>query len=96
MQITEELVTHLEDLSKLEFTEKDKVKFIDDFSQILEHFEILSKVDTTNIELQKNHKNAEHELREDKELKGLELKDILKNAPQNIGASILVPTVVEE
>ena len=57
--------------------------------------EEIGRVDTTNIELKQIKLNAESELDADSAKKSLTKEDILKNAPDSMGASIAVPMMVD-
>jgi aspartyl-tRNA(Asn)/glutamyl-tRNA(Gln) amidotransferase subunit C len=95
MEITTELVNHLAELSRLEFSHEETENFKKEFEKTLNQIEALEKADTTNIETQVTILNAENELKEDTAQKSLSKNDAIKNAPDTMGSSIAVPMMVE-
>ena len=95
MEITTELVNHLAELSRLEFSAEETENFKDEFAKTLNQIEALEKADTTNVEMQSTILNAETELKEDKPHQSLQKVDAIKNAPETMGSSIAVPMMVD-
>ena len=95
MEITTELVNHLAELSRLEFSHEETENFKNEFAKTLNQIEALEKADTTNIETQVTILNAENELKEDTPHESLSKNDAIKNAPDTMGSSIAVPMMVE-
>ena len=50
MKISKELIEKVSDLSKLNLSDSEKDKCIEDFEEILESFAILDKLDVESIE----------------------------------------------
>ena len=48
--IDKKSLKHLADLAKIELTEKEEEKLLHDLKEILEHFEELKEIDTSNVE----------------------------------------------
>ena len=96
MEITDELIDHLAQLSRLSFSEKEKEVFKKDFSSIINYIDLLSKVNVDNIELKNRMLDAKSQLREDEIKEGLSNADVVLNAPKSMGGAVVVPTVVEE
>ena len=95
MEITTELVNHLQDLSRIEFDEKQKENFKKEFQNIVNQCEALNLVDTTGVETQLENLQAPKELDADEPKQGLQKSEVLQNAPDAMGASIAVPRMVD-
>lgn len=95
MEITTELVNHLAELSRLEFSTEQTEHFKTEFSKTLEQMETLAKVDTSNVVLKQTQLDAQAELSADQTKQSLKKEDITKNAPETIGSSIVVPMMVD-
>lgn len=96
MEITDELVEHLANLSRLSFSSEEKEKFKKDFSNIIEYMDLLNKIDVSDVELNNIKLDAKTQLREDEVKEGLQTSDVVLNAPKSMGGAVVVPTVVEE
>lgn len=94
MEITNELVEHLSTLSRLEFEPEQKEKFKNEFSNILTEIDKINKVDLENIKIDCDALDAKTELRKDEVKQGLQVKEVVKNAPKSLGNSILIPTEI--
>ena len=95
MEITTELVNHLAELSRLEFSAEETENFKDEFAKTLNQIEALEKADTSNVEMQSLALNAETELKTDEPHQSLSRADAIKNAPDTMGASVAVPMMVD-
>ena len=96
MKITDELIDHLANLSRLEFSSEEKKNFKEDFSNIIGYMDLLNKVDVDGVKLEKKMLNAKFDLREDEVREGLKINEVTLNAEKSMGGAIVVPTVVEE
>ena len=94
MEITTELVKHLADLSRLEFNDAELENFKKEFAQTLEQVDKIEKCDLTNVQLKDEFLDAKTELRPDEIKQGLSVKDVVKNAPDSLGNSVLVPVEI--
>lgn len=95
MEITTELVDHLQDLSRIEFDGNQKENFKKDFQNIVNQFEALNLVDTTGVEPKLIKLQAPVDLDSDEPKQGLQKNEVLQNAPDTMGASIAVPRMVD-
>lgn len=95
MKVTENDVKHIASLSRLEIPEEEIAKFTEQFNQILNYADDLSKVDTTGIEPTASILLLENVLREDEALPGVSHEDALKNAPAVHDDGFKVPRVIE-
>lgn len=95
MEITNELVDNLSNLSKLSFNEQENIAIKSDLEKMIGFIEQLQKIDTTGIQPLQHISAATNILRED-ELKGSVTKqEALKNAPKTDGNYFTVPKVIK-
>jgi aspartyl-tRNA(Asn)/glutamyl-tRNA(Gln) amidotransferase subunit C len=95
VKLTEEQVRHVANLARLTLTPEEEVKHQGQLSQVLDAFEALSKLDTSQV-LPTYHVNLEHTtLREDAAEPALSIDEALANAPARSGDSFEVPKVIE-
>lgn len=88
--VTSEDVEHIAKLSRIEFSETEKVKIQEDLNMIVGYCDILNSAEgDAEIEKQEGH------LREDEVRLGLSKSDVVKNAPVHNDSSFIVPKVVE-
>lgn len=88
--VTSEDVEHIAKLSRIEFSEAEKVKIQEDLNMIVGYCDILNSVEgDAEIKKQEGH------LREDEARLGLSKSDVVKNAPVHNDSSFIVPKVVE-
>lgn len=66
MKLTKEQVQHIANLARLELTAKEKEKFRDQLSSILDYVEKLNKVDTKEVAATAHATGLENVMREDK------------------------------
>ena len=95
MEITTELVDHLAELSRLEFTAEEIENFKHEFAQTMEQIE---KLENANLQTEDNVQcalDAEQELKQDVQGESLKKDEVIKNAPDTMGSSIAVPMMVE-
>ena len=94
MEITTDLVKHLSDLSRLEFDEKETENFKQEFTNILKQVDKISNADVEGIEIKDEMLDAKTQLREDGIKQGLTNKEAIKNAPDSLGNSVLIPVEI--
>ncbi|MBE5746327.1 MAG: Asp-tRNA(Asn)/Glu-tRNA(Gln) amidotransferase subunit GatC [Clostridiales bacterium] len=94
MEITIDLVKHLANLSRLNFSDDELENFKNEFVQTLNQIDELQSVDTDNVVPYSNLIDAE-DLREDTIKPSLSNEEVLKNAPKKSRGAIVVPKVVE-
>ena len=95
MEITTELVDHLAELSRLEFTAEETENFKHEFAQTMKQIE---KLENANLQTEDNVQyalDAEQELKQDVAGESLKKDEVIKNAPDTMGSSIAVPMMVE-
>lgn len=96
MDISNELIDKLADLSKLEFNGEDKEKIKADLVQITAFFEELNKVDTEGVEPLIFMSDAVNVLRADEVKEELTHEEALKNAPAKDSDYFRVPKFIEK
>ncbi len=96
MTISRKEVMHIALLARLGLTEEEVDKLSEQLSNILENFEILKQVDTTNIPPTAQSIDLQNVLSDDAIAPSLPLNDVLANAPQQEGDFFKVRAVLEE
>jgi len=81
MKLSREEVIHIATLARLGMSEADIEKAREQLSNILENFEVLKEVDTTNIPPTAQSINLQNIMREDVPADSLKAEDVLANAP---------------
>lgn len=83
-------------LVRLGISEEEAQKFSGQFSSIIDYFNMLNEVDTTNVPPASDIANEENVLREDMVQPSMSREEFLKNAPQSERGYVKVPTVLGE
>ncbi len=81
MKLSREEVLHIAALARLGLDEAETEKFREQLSNILENFEILQQVDTTNVPPTTQSVDLQNVLRDDKATASYPRRQILANAP---------------
>jgi len=87
-------VKHVAFLVRLGISEEEAEKFSGQFSSIIDYFNMLNEVDTTNVPPASDIANAENVLREDVVQPSMNHEEFLKNAPQSECGYVKVPTIL--
>lgn len=93
-EVTLDEVRHMALLSRLIINENEEKLFAGQFARILEHMNILSAVDTCNVEPLYTPVPHSAALREDIKTNEFRHKEILANAPETDGNSFVMPRIV--
>ena len=96
MKITDEIINHLADLARLEFSDEEKTGLKQDLEKMIGFVEKLKEVDTTGIEPLMHITDAVNILREDVAEKTITKQKALLNAPQTDGNFFIVPKVIKK
>jgi aspartyl-tRNA(Asn)/glutamyl-tRNA(Gln) amidotransferase subunit C len=96
MKLSREEVLHIARLARLGINEAEVEKFREQLSNILENFEALKKVDTTNVPPTAQSIDLQNVMREDEVASSFPAEDILANAPHREGEFFRVKAVLEE
>ena len=95
MEITTELVNHLAELSRLEFTAEETENFKHEFAKTMDQIETLENVNLESLDQNQTVLDAEEDLKQDMAGESLKKDEVIKNAPDTMGSSIAVPMMVE-
>ena len=95
MKLSREEVLHIARLARLGVTDEDVDRFREQLSHILENFEILKQVDTTDVPPTAQSIPLSNVLRDDEIRPSLPQEDVLANAPQREGEFFRVRHVLE-
>ena len=92
--ITLDEVKHIANLARLEINDAEAVEYSEQLSAVLQHFEKLSKVDTTGVEALRTPSPIENSPRQDEVKVYTKAEEILETAPEKDGNLFKVPPVV--
>ncbi|AST94584.1 MULTISPECIES: Asp-tRNA(Asn)/Glu-tRNA(Gln) amidotransferase subunit GatC [Shouchella] len=92
-RISKEQVKHVAHLARLAITEEEAETFRNQLEDIITAAEQLNEVDTEGVVPTTHVLQMHNVLREDKPEKGLDVKEVLKNAPDHEDGQIRVPSV---
>ncbi len=96
MKLTREEVLHIAKLARLGVSEEDVARFQEQLSNILENFETLQKVDTTDVPPTAQPNPLQNVLKEDVIQPSLNPNEVLANAPRREGEFFRVKAVLED
>ena len=96
MELTREEVLHIAWLARVGLSDEDVVKFQEQLSDVLEHFETLKALDTEGVEPTAYPLALESVMRPDEVRPSLSPEDVLANAPQSEDGAFRVRAVLEE
>lgn len=89
-----DIIKHLEELSMLKLSEKEKDSFKSEFDTILEFVSEITKIDLDTIDAEFSGKTL-NEFRDDKIEKSMDREDALLNAPVKRDGAFVTPMVIE-
>jgi aspartyl-tRNA(Asn)/glutamyl-tRNA(Gln) amidotransferase subunit C len=95
MRLTPEQVEHVALLARLRLTADERARFTTQLNSILEHFEQLQQIDTTDVEPMSHAVPMSNVLREDEVKPSLSPDEALRNAPDADRDCFRVPRVIE-
>jgi aspartyl-tRNA(Asn)/glutamyl-tRNA(Gln) amidotransferase subunit C len=95
MKLTREEVLHIAQLARVALTEEEINRMQEQLSNLLEHFEVLQKVDTTNVPPTAQSVSLQSIMRADEVQPSLPTEDVLANAPRREGDCFRVRAVLE-
>lgn len=94
MKINKDEVSYIAKLAKLSFTEEEREKFINEFHNILTHFENIENENLDEIDIN-TVSTTQSVLREDKVKVFEDKEDLFRNAKTIRGTSIEIPKILE-
>ncbi len=95
MEINDELITYLEDLSRLKLSEEEEEKAKVDLGKILNYIDKLNELDTTDVEAMSHPFAFTNNFRDDILTGSSDREIILANAPVKKDGCFKVPKTVE-
>jgi len=95
MKLSREQVLHISRLARLGLSDAEVDKFSEQLSGLLEHFEMLQQVDTTDVPPTAQSIDLQNVMKDDEVAASLPPDQILANAPQRDEDYFRVPPVLE-
>jgi aspartyl-tRNA(Asn)/glutamyl-tRNA(Gln) amidotransferase subunit C len=95
MKLSREEVIHIAALARMGMSEAEIEKAREQLSNILENFEVLKEIDTTDVPPTAQSINLQNVLREDNPRASLSTEDVLANAPDREGDLFKLRPVLE-
>ena len=95
MKLNYQEVKHLALLARLGLSEAELERFSEQLSNLLENFEMLQQVDTTNVPPTAHSIALENVMREDEPMPSLPSEEVLANAPSQEESHFKVRAVLE-
>ncbi len=95
-RITETEVRHVAGLARLAVSDAEVAQYVRQFEVILEYFDQLNKLDTTDVPPTAHPLPITNVWREDVEKEGCTAEDALANAPQRWESYFQLPKVLDQ
>jgi aspartyl-tRNA(Asn)/glutamyl-tRNA(Gln) amidotransferase subunit C len=95
MKLSREEVIHIAALARMGISEAEIEKAREQLSNILENFEVLKEVDTTNVPPTAQSIHLQNVMRDDNPRESLPAEDVLANAPDREGDLFKLRPVLE-
>jgi aspartyl-tRNA(Asn)/glutamyl-tRNA(Gln) amidotransferase subunit C len=95
MKLSREEVMHIAALARMGLSEAEIEKAREQLSNILENFEVLKEIDTTNVPPTAQSIHLVNVMREDVSRESLTAEQVLANAPDREGEFIKLRPVLE-
>ena len=95
MKLSREEVLHIAHLARVDLTEEEITRLSEQLSNILENFEVLQQVDTTDVPPTAQAVELQGVMREDEVKPSFPTDDILANAPRRENDCFRVRAVLE-
>lgn len=95
MSLSKKEVKHIAQLARLELSAEEEEKYREQLSAILEHIAQLQELDTSGIPPTASVLAQGSRLREDTPIRGLQIEEVLQNAPEKQDKQFRVPPVLE-
>jgi len=95
MKLSREEVLHIARLARVALTEEEITRLSEQLSNLLDNFEVLQQVDTTDVPPTAQSVTLQSVMREDEVTPSLPADDVLANAPQREGDCFRVRAVLE-
>jgi aspartyl-tRNA(Asn)/glutamyl-tRNA(Gln) amidotransferase subunit C len=82
MRLNAEKIKHIASLARLSLSDNDVEDYCTQLSEVLENFEILNQVETSNVEPATQSVNLQNVFRNDRVRKSYSQNEVLANAPR--------------
>ena len=92
--IDDKIIQQISKLARLKITNEEASEYAQQLTKVLEHFEQISKIDTTGIEPLVTPAEIDFYTRQDESSRETTTEEILANAPERAGNLFKVPPVV--
>ncbi|MGZ3689952.1 MAG: Asp-tRNA(Asn)/Glu-tRNA(Gln) amidotransferase subunit GatC [Pseudobdellovibrio sp.] len=92
--IDEKSIQHIAKLARLKVTDEEAQAYGEQLTKVLNHFQQIAKIDTTNVEPLVTPAEIEFFTRIDEAKHEVATEEMLKNAPDKAGNLFKVPPVV--
>lgn len=96
MEVNDELVKQLAELSRLEFSGEERASIQADLQRMIQFVEQLKAVDTAGVPPLLHITGGDNLLREDGIAPSLSVEEALKNAPEHDNRFFKVPKVIKK
>lgn len=88
-------VEYVAELARLSFTDEEKKSLQGDLNSVLGYIDKLNELNTDDVDIIVNPYYIENKYREDEVIPSMELKDVVKNAPQTLEEYVVVPKIID-
>ena len=95
MKLSRDEVIHIAALARMGMSEAEIEKAREQLSNILENFEVLKEIDTTNVPPTAQSLHLQNVMRDDIPRESLQAEDVLANAPDREGDLFKLRPVLE-
>ncbi len=95
MSLTQDDVTYVANLARLEFSENEVSALVDQLGAVLDYAQTLSSLDTTEVKATEHVLKVENVFRKDIVKPCLTNEEALANAPESEAGCFKVPRVME-
>jgi aspartyl-tRNA(Asn)/glutamyl-tRNA(Gln) amidotransferase subunit C len=96
MEVNEELVSHLANLSRLHFNEEEKKEIREDLQRMISFVDKLNELDTTGLKPVLHMSTEVNRLRKDEVRGSVTAEEALGNAKDSYGHFFTVPKVIRK
>lgn len=94
-KITLEEVKHIAKLSKLNIPDNELEYYLSEMDKMINHFNILSKIDTSDVKPMTHVNNLINVYREDQSKESLTTKEAIENSPETFGQFFKIPKIID-
>lgn len=95
MQITNELVRYVANLSRIKLDPSQEEKMLTELAAVIDYMEILNQLDTSEVEPLSHIFSITNVMRDDEVKASYNRDELLKNAPEHTNETFVVPKTVD-